>query len=140
MVLLQASISAEHGRWDVKKAKLKGMRKITPSQPQGASPRTKARLPSSVAAAAAAGQDETSKESRSVKVQLQQAFLEQYSPSDAKASSCMFDTIRSAGCTRPQYSPFFQNTSSAGDVAAQLASRNVQFTNIEGCALCYYSC
>lgn len=87
--LLQASISAEHGRWDVKKAKLKGMRKITPSQPQGASPRVKGRVPPSVAAAAAAGQEDSGKESDGVKMRLQQAFLEQYSPTEAKASLCL---------------------------------------------------
>lgn len=81
-LLLQASISAEHGRWDVKKAKLKGMRKITPSQPQGASPRVKARVPPNVAAAA---QEDSGQESDSVKFRLQQAFLEQYSPTEAKA-------------------------------------------------------
>ena len=84
--LLQASISAEHGRWDVKKAKLKGMRKITPSQPQGASPRVTARVPPIVAAAAAAGQEDSGQESDPVKLRLQQAFLEQYSPTEVKAS------------------------------------------------------
>ena len=84
--LLQASISAEHGRWDVNKAQLKGMRKITPSQPQGASPPVKARVPPNVAAAAAAGQEDSGQGSNPVKGRLQQAFLEQYSPTEAKAS------------------------------------------------------
>lgn len=93
-VLLQASISAEHGRWDVKKAKLKGMRKITPSQPQGASPHVKARVPPIVAAAAAAGQEDSSQGSDPVKVRLQQAFLEQYSPTEAKASFGLLGIIQ----------------------------------------------
>ena len=89
--LPQASISAANGQWDVKKAKLKGVRKITPSQPQGASPRVKTKIPSNVAAAAAAGRDmDANKGNDAVKLRLQQVFLEQYSPSDAKARFLAF--------------------------------------------------
>ncbi|KAL3158178.1 hypothetical protein ABBQ32_011767 [Trebouxia sp. C0010 RCD-2024] len=91
---IQASTSAEHGHWGVKKAKLKGMRKITPSQPLGATPKLKARLPSNVAAAAAAGQDASSTNDTSVKTRLQQAFLEQYSPADAKTMEMCFEAAK----------------------------------------------
>lgn len=92
--LLQASISAEHGRWDVKKAKLKGMRKMTPSQAQGGSPAVQARVPPSVAAAAAPPQGVSGQGSNVVKVTLQQAFLEQYSPAEAKASFLLLGVMQ----------------------------------------------
>ena len=55
---------------------MKGIRKITPSQPPS-SPRSKYKVPPSVAAAASGSS--TTPEQQSVKLKLQQAFLEQYS-------------------------------------------------------------
>ncbi|KAA6417830.1 MAG: hypothetical protein FRX49_12186 [Trebouxia sp. A1-2] len=49
---VQASISAETAPWDGKRLKLKGIRKIHPSQPPGVSPNIQALTPPAVAAAA----------------------------------------------------------------------------------------
>lgn len=81
----QASASAEHGQWDGNRLKLKGLRKITPSQPPGVSPRLTAHIPPAIAAAAAAASHTGS--SDLVKLKLQQAFLEQYSSEGHKASA-----------------------------------------------------
>ena len=55
---------------------MKGIRKITPSQPP-ISPRSKFKVPPAVAAAASGSS--TNPEQQPVKLKLQQAFLEQYS-------------------------------------------------------------
>jgi len=83
-IAVQASISAETAPWDGKRSKLKGIRKIHPSQPPGVSPNIQARIPPAVAAAA--GMPSHDKRSQdSVKEKLQEAFLEQYSGAGHKA-------------------------------------------------------
>lgn len=77
---VQASISAGSGSWNGKRSKLKGVRKITPSQPTGVSFKAKAQVPPAVAAVA----DGTSYGSHPTKLKLQQAFLEQYSAAEDK--------------------------------------------------------
>ena len=112
---LQASIYADTGSWDRKRADMKGIRKITPSQPPS-SPRSKYKVPPSVAAAASGSS--TTPEQQSVKLKLQQAFLEQYSgagqqvrhsatsltcvtecaPTMIKASACLCRCRHLKGC------------------------------------------
>ncbi|KAL0027923.1 hypothetical protein WJX79_002908 [Trebouxia sp. C0005] len=75
---VQASISAETAPWDGKRLKLKGIRKIHPSQPPGVSPNIQALTPPAVAAAADMPSHDNSSQD-SVKEKLQEAFLEQYS-------------------------------------------------------------
>lgn len=80
--VVQASVSAKAGLWGAQRSK--GMRKITPSQPLGVSPKVKAHVPPAVAAAADnAGQDDSSTES--MQQRLEQAFLDQYSAAEQKA-------------------------------------------------------
>lgn len=81
---VQASISAEAAPWDGKRSKLKGIRKIHPSQPPGVSPNIQARIPLAVAAAAGMPSHDKSSQN-SVKEKLQEAFLEQYSGAGHKA-------------------------------------------------------
>jgi len=81
---VQASISAETAPWDGKRSKLKGIRKIHPSQPPGVSPNIQARIPPAVAAAAHMPSHNNSSQD-SVKEKLQEAFLEQYSGAGHKA-------------------------------------------------------
>jgi hypothetical protein len=81
---VQASVSAETAPWDGKRSKLKGVRKIHPSQPPGASLNIQACIPPAVAAAAYMPSHDSSSQD-SVKEKLQEAFLEQYSGAEHKA-------------------------------------------------------
>ena len=79
--MLQASALADAGSWDSKRAEMKGIRKITPSQPPH-TPRSRFKAPAAVAAAANGSSSEP--EQQAVKLKLQQAFVEQYSGTEQK--------------------------------------------------------
>lgn len=79
--MLQGSICVGSASWDKKRADMKGIRKLTPTQPP-LSPRSRFRAPANVIAAASG--THSNPEQQAVKLRLQQAFVEQYSGTEQK--------------------------------------------------------
>lgn len=78
---LQGTCHSDSSHWDKGRADMKGIRKITPSQPS-LSPRSRFKAPANVIAAANGISGKP--EQQAVKLKLQQAFVEQYSGTEQK--------------------------------------------------------